>query len=202
MHGKVRAYPSSDPSVFDTSDPIYLTDYGTPIDSYLEHDLGRENDPSAAVRVRLQLREMDQGPVARLIAALVGFGGEKYEPAEGGKAESTETFFRVKTFEEPKWTEAHSGKVAALGATYSSTPLGACYRGITDYLGRQKPDYVVSITDGEPNDPEGTKSMPAVVIVDTTNSPPVHVSGTDRFPCVLRAHVGRSSSVMRQGQPC
>jgi Mg-chelatase subunit ChlD len=74
--------------------------------------------------------------------ALFGFGGD---PAQG------EVYFRVKTFEEPKWTVRHSSKVAALEADFGSTPLGSAYRHLGTYIARHKPDITVTMTDGQPD---------------------------------------------------
>jgi hypothetical protein len=74
--------------------------------------------------------------------SLFGFGSD---PAQG------EIFFRVKTFEEPKWTVRHSSKVAALEADFGSTPLGSAYRHLSTYIARHKPDITVTMTDGEPD---------------------------------------------------
>jgi hypothetical protein len=60
-------------------------------------------------------------------------------------------FFRVKTFEEPKWTNTHSAKLAALETGYGSTPTGSAYRALTKYIQRHKPEITVTVTDGEPD---------------------------------------------------
>ena len=91
--------------------------------------------------------------------AMVGFGGESIENQKTGEEESTSVFFRVKGFEKPRWTELDSGRVAALGATYSSTPTAALYSATEDYVARHKPDYVITVTDGSPDDPATTKQM-------------------------------------------
>ena len=90
--------------------------------------------------------------------AMVGFGGESVQKPNG-ESEETSAFFRVKGFERPRWTELDSGKVAALGATYGSTPTAALYAATEDYIVRHRPDYVITVTDGSPNDPGETKRM-------------------------------------------
>jgi hypothetical protein len=60
-------------------------------------------------------------------------------------------FFRVKTFEEPKWTNMHSAKLAALETGYGSTPTGSAYRALSKYVQRHKPEITVTVTDGEPD---------------------------------------------------
>jgi hypothetical protein len=60
-------------------------------------------------------------------------------------------FFRVKTFEEQKWTNTHSAKLAALEAGYNCTPTGSAYRALARYIQKHKPDITVTVTDGEPD---------------------------------------------------
>ena len=91
--------------------------------------------------------------------AMVGFGGEMIENQKTGETESSSVFFRVKGFEKPRWTELDSGRVAALGATYGSTPTAALYEATEDYIERTKPDYVITVTDGMPDDSATTKQM-------------------------------------------
>lgn len=81
--------------------------------------------------------------------ALFGFGGEVNDMY-------SQFLFKVKRFEEPRWRPDHSAKTAALGANYPSTPTGAAYEALADYVKRHRPDVTVTITDGEPSDPEGT----------------------------------------------
>jgi len=90
--------------------------------------------------------------------AMVGFGGERIQKPSG-QEEQTSVFFRVKGFEKPKWTDIESGKVAALGATYNSTPTAALYSATEDYIIRHRPDYVITVTDGAPDDPITTRDM-------------------------------------------
>ena len=90
--------------------------------------------------------------------AMVGFGGESIQKPNG-ESEDTSVFFRVKGFEKPRWTELDSGRVAALGCTYGSTPTAALYSATEDYIARHKPDYVITVTDGSPDDPATTKQM-------------------------------------------
>jgi len=78
--------------------------------------------------------------------AVFGFGGEK-EPDGNIRV----GFFRVKRFEDPRWTRFHSGKLAALTASFPSTPTGHAYQAIEEYTKRHRPDAFVTITDGAPN---------------------------------------------------
>jgi len=83
--------------------------------------------------------------------ALYGFGGEK-----GGAGYF---FFKVKRFEEPKWTPNHSAKTAALEADYPSTPTAEVYRGLLPYVRKHRPDVTITITDGAPDNQAGTAQM-------------------------------------------
>jgi len=75
--------------------------------------------------------------------ALFGFGGD---PAQG------EIFFKIKTFEEPRWTQRHSAKLAAVEASFGSTPLHTTYERLSKYVMKHKPDITVTMTDGSPDD--------------------------------------------------
>ncbi|MGB9672196.1 MAG: hypothetical protein ACPLZY_03515 [Candidatus Norongarragalinales archaeon] len=68
-------------------------------------------------------------------------------------------FFRVKTFEDPKWTNTHSAKLAALETGYGSTPTGSAYRALGKYIQKHKPDITVTVTDGEPDSFSDTSEM-------------------------------------------
>jgi len=74
--------------------------------------------------------------------ALFGFGTD---PAQG------DLFFRVKTFEEPRWSNTHSAKVAALQAGYACTPTDTAYVKLMNYIKKHKPEATVTITDGAPD---------------------------------------------------
>jgi len=81
--------------------------------------------------------------------ALYGFGGEK---GSGGWF-----FFKVKRFEEPRWTPNH--KTAALEAEYPCTPTDKVYRGLLPYIRKHRPDVTITITDGAPDNSEETERM-------------------------------------------
>ncbi len=81
--------------------------------------------------------------------AFFGFGGEQ---GRGGAF-----FFRVKRFEEPRWTTNHSAKVAALEANYPSTPTSHAYNALEDYVRRHRPDVTITVTDGGPDNHKATK---------------------------------------------
>ena len=82
--------------------------------------------------------------------ALFGFGGE---PSGGDYF-----FFKIKKFEEPKWTVNHAAKVAALQG-YGGTPTDRAYRGLEKYIKEHRPDVVVTLTDGFPDSFSGTEEM-------------------------------------------
>lgn len=68
-------------------------------------------------------------------------------------------FFRVKTFEEPKWTNTHSAKLAALETGYGSTPTASAYHALSRYIQKHKPDITVTVTDGAPDSIVDTSQM-------------------------------------------
>jgi hypothetical protein len=72
------------------------------------------------------------------------------DPAQG------DGFFKVKTFEEPKWSNIHSSKVAALEARYGSTPTDYVYQKLEGYIAKSRPHVTVTITDGAPDRPLDT----------------------------------------------
>lgn len=80
--------------------------------------------------------------------ALFGFGGEP----------GPKFFFKIKKFEDPKWTLNHASKVAALQGS-GLTPTAEAYMGLENYIKMHRPDMVVTLTDGEPNREEATKQM-------------------------------------------
>jgi hypothetical protein len=59
--------------------------------------------------------------------------------------------FRVKTFEEGRWKQTHNQKIAALDAG-GTTPTASVYHGLNRYIGKHRPEYVITITDGEPDE--------------------------------------------------
>ncbi|MEM4727640.1 MAG: vWA domain-containing protein [Candidatus Bathyarchaeia archaeon] len=79
--------------------------------------------------------------------ALFGFGGVEGIPEM--------VFYKVKGFEDPKWTSTHAARVAALRAG-GNTPTSSAYLGLEPYIRRHRPDVTVTITDGDPDSVEGT----------------------------------------------
>jgi hypothetical protein len=75
--------------------------------------------------------------------AVFGFG---QDPAQGN------VFFRVKTFEEPRWTNSHAAKIAGIQAQYPSTPTFAIYERLLPYIKKHSPDVTVTVTDGSPDE--------------------------------------------------
>jgi len=82
--------------------------------------------------------------------AFFTFGGE---PAYG------DGFFVVKTFEQPKLTNTHLAKIAALEASYGRTPTDVAYAKLLKYVQKHSPDVFVTITDGMPDDGYSTEEM-------------------------------------------
>jgi hypothetical protein len=78
------------------------------------------------------------------------FGGE---PAYG------DGFFVVKTFEQPKLTNTHLAKIAALEASYGCTPTDDAYEKLATYVQKHRPDVFITITDGIPDNPNRTEEM-------------------------------------------
>ena len=82
--------------------------------------------------------------------ALFGFGGER--------SGVQNFFFKIKKFEDPKWTVNHASKVAALEAD-GFTPTAEAYEGLEKYVRMHRPDLVVTLTDGDPDSRAATKRM-------------------------------------------
>jgi len=82
--------------------------------------------------------------------AFFTFGGD---PAYG------DGFFVVKTFEQPKLTNTHLAKIAALEASYGCTPTSYAYRKLLKYVEKHRPDVFVTITDGMPDHQYDTEVM-------------------------------------------
>jgi len=81
--------------------------------------------------------------------ALFGFGGE---------SSTSDFFFKIKKFEDHKWTQNHASKVAALQG-FGGTPTAAAYSGLEKYIKSHRPDIVVTLTDGEPDSERATEYM-------------------------------------------
>ena len=81
--------------------------------------------------------------------AVFGFGGFN---AAGSR---TVGGFKVKTFEERRWRPVHASKVAGVTAA-GNTPTGETYARLERYIKKNRPEYVITLTDGEAN------STPAV----------------------------------------
>jgi hypothetical protein len=59
-------------------------------------------------------------------------------------------FTQVKRFEEPRWTNVHAAKTAAL-ADHDMTATGTAYSMLEEYVKRHRPDVFITLTDGLPN---------------------------------------------------
>jgi hypothetical protein len=76
--------------------------------------------------------------------ALFGFGTD---PAYGDK------FFKIKDFEDPKWTPTHSNKLAAVDAGFDYTPTAEAYKRLRPYIKKTRPYATLTVTDGSPDPP-------------------------------------------------
>jgi len=96
--------------------------------------------------------------------ALFAFGGQlgDFHQVQAYKGTSLEVprdaFYRVKSFEEPKWRSIHSAKASALTSA-GSTPTDKIYEALEGYIRRHRPDVTVTLTDGGPDDYDATKRM-------------------------------------------
>jgi hypothetical protein len=68
-------------------------------------------------------------------------------------------YFVVKTFEQPKLTNTHLAKIAALQADYAGTPTDAAYEKLATYVQKHRPDVFITITDGVPDNPIRTEEL-------------------------------------------
>jgi len=68
-------------------------------------------------------------------------------------------FFVVKTFEQPKLTNTHLAKIAALQADYGATPTDTAYEKLATYVQKHRPDVFITITDGIPDAPIRTEEL-------------------------------------------
>lgn len=64
-------------------------------------------------------------------------------------------FYRIKTFEQGKWKKTDSGRIAAMEAG-GGTPTHVAYQGINQYVKKNRPDYVITVTDGGADDTGAT----------------------------------------------
>jgi Mg-chelatase subunit ChlD len=66
------------------------------------------------------------------------------------ETEGTQTYYVVKALEEPKWTQRHAAKLAALEAG-GQTPTPIMYEKLKKYIRKTRPHITVTVTDGKPN---------------------------------------------------
>jgi len=78
--------------------------------------------------------------------------------AFGGDLSGSVGFFKIKKFEQPRWKPIHSAKVAALIAD-GGTPTAEAYMGLENYIRKERPDVVLTVTDGRPNNNTKTAQM-------------------------------------------
>jgi len=67
------------------------------------------------------------------------------------------SFFKIKKFEEPRWLQVHSAKTSAL-INAGSTPTAETYERLKSYIKRHRPDVTLTLTDGGPDNSQGTIS--------------------------------------------
>ena len=69
-----------------------------------------------------------------------------------------EGHFKVKDFKEARWRPVHAQKVAGVRPG-GNTPTSEAYSKLRRYIRKEKPEYVITLTDGEANDRLGVKNM-------------------------------------------
>ncbi|MBC8223560.1 VWA domain-containing protein [Candidatus Bathyarchaeota archaeon] len=84
--------------------------------------------------------------------AVFGFGG--FDVA----GSRTTGGFKVKTFEERRWRPVHASKVAGVHAA-GMTPTGNTYARLEKYIKKNRPQYVITLTDGEANSTTAVADM-------------------------------------------
>lgn len=89
------------------------------------------------------------------VESLDGIGAKQAVFAFGYGDQGT-GFYRIKTFEQGRWKKTDSGRIATMNAG-GGTPTDEAYAGISQYVKRNRPDYVITVTDGSPDSKERTK---------------------------------------------
>ena len=85
--------------------------------------------------------------------AVFGFGGLTV-----GRA-SYSGLFALKRFEEGPWRRGHSSRLAGGVVAAGGTPMSKAYRRLEAYINRHRPEYVITVTDGAPDNIGLTKEM-------------------------------------------
>jgi len=84
---------------------------------------------------------------------MVQLGGPNGPSYNNGRS----SFFKIKKFEEPRWLQVHSAKTSAL-INAGSTPTAETYERLKSYIKRHHPDVTLTLTDGGPDNSQGTIS--------------------------------------------
>ena len=85
--------------------------------------------------------------------AVFGFGGLKV-----GRS-SYSGLFTLKRFEEGPWRRGHSSRLAGGVEADGGTPMAKAYKRLEAYINRHRPEYVITVTDGAPDNIGLTKEM-------------------------------------------
>jgi len=78
--------------------------------------------------------------------AVFGFGGFEI----GGDRQ--QGHFKVKDFREASWRPVHAQKVAGVSANLNHTPTATAYKKLEKYIRKERPEYVITLTDGGANE--------------------------------------------------
>ena len=84
---------------------------------------------------------------------MVQLGGPNGPSYNNGRS----SFFKIKKFEEPRWLQVHSAKTSAL-INAGSTPTAETYERLKSYIKKHRPDVTLTLTDGGPDNSQGTIS--------------------------------------------
>ena len=84
---------------------------------------------------------------------MVQLGGPNGPSYNNGRS----SFFKIKKFEEPRWLQLHSAKTSAL-INAGSTPTAETYERLKSYIKKHRPDVTLTLTDGGPDNSQGTIS--------------------------------------------
>jgi len=84
---------------------------------------------------------------------MVQLGGPNGPSYNNGRS----SFFKIKKFEEPRWLQVHSAKTSAL-INAGSTPTAETYERLKSYIKKHCPDVTLTLTDGGPDNSQGTIS--------------------------------------------
>ncbi len=135
----------------------------------LQHELGTRGEESFSGRQRLEaskvktlfildfsgsMSERQEDYKRMLSSTMEVLQGINAQTAIFGFGERTAEFFKVKDFKQ-KWTKERAEELAGLEAS-GSTPLCTALNLVAPYVKRNRPQYTVIITDGQPTDGDPT----------------------------------------------